>query len=171
MESKINLNEFVEGYEKAKTKSSYLKKFVVNNYVPYGEKVFLSNKIVESTSYDERKNVRIDSPSRYLLFVYTLLKSYTNLDLDASKMTECFDLLNKNGIVDELIKEIPENEINEFNKVLSMVYEDFMTNHYEIHGFIENIIEKISNVIDGTSPQLLDELRGYLYANGEKRNE
>ena len=165
MDNKLNVTEFVDGYEKAKTKSTYLKKIKINDYVPYGEKVFLANKIVESTSYDERHNIKIDSPSRYLLFIYTLLKNYTNLDLDAQNMTQYFDLLNKCGLVDDIVGMIPEKEVNEFNKVLSMAYEDFMTNHYEIHGFIEDVIDKISNVIEGTSPQLLNELRNYIKLN------
>ena len=166
MEEKINVKEFAEGYEKSKNKPLYLKKLTINDYVPYGEKSFLANKIVESTSYDEQRNIKIDSTARYLVFIYTLLKSYTNLDIDAEHMTEDFDELNRYGLVDEIINLIPEKEVNEFNKVLGMVYDDFMTNHYEIHGFIEGMMQKISNVINGTSPELLDELRKYLNVNG-----
>ncbi len=162
MEERINVKEFVDGYEKSKNKPVYLKKLTINDYVPYGEKCFLANKIIESTSYDAQRNIKIDSAARYLLFVYTLLKSYTNLDVTAAHMTEEFDLLNRYGLIDEITNLIPEKEVNEFNKILSMTYEDFMTNHYEIHGFITDTIQKISNVIEGTSPELLDELRKYI---------
>lgn len=167
MEEKINVKDFVDGYEKSKNKPVYLKKLKINDYVSYGEKSFLANKIIESTSYDERGNIKIDSTARYLVFIFTLLKSYTNLDVSAERMIEDFDLLNKCGLIDEIISVIPEKEVNEFNKVLSMAYEDFMTNHYEIHGFITDMVQKISNVIDGTSPELLDELKKYLKINGE----
>ena len=171
MEEKINVKKFVDGYMKTKNKQQYLKKLTVVDYVGYERKMFLCQKIVDTTSYDKEKNIKIDSPSRYLVFVYTLLSTYTNLDLHGDSMLDDFNTLNKCGLIDEIVGLIKESEVKEFENVLSMTYEDFMTNHYEIHGFIENIIEKISNVIDGTSPQLLDELRGYLYANGEKRNE
>lgn len=167
MGEKINVKEFVDNYVKAGNKTICLKKIKIKDYVSYGEKAFLAQKIVESTSYDNNRNIKIDSPSRYLLFVYTLLKNYTNLDLSPDFMIEEFDMLNRYGIVDEIIRLIPEKEVEEFNKVLSMTYDDFIANHYEIHGFITNMMQKISNVIDGTSPELINELRKYLNINGD----
>lgn len=167
MSEKINVKEFVDGYTKSKNKALYLKKLEIVDYVSYGQKAFLADKIIKSSSYDENGYVRINSPSRYLIFVYTILKTYTNLDLESESMLEDFDLLNKHGIVDEIFALVPEKEINEFNKVLSMTYDDFITNHYEIHGFIQEVVKKISDTVDGTSPELLNELRNYLSRSGD----
>lgn len=167
MSEKINIKEFIDGYEKSKNKQVYLKKIEINNYIPYGQKTFLANKIVESSSYDKDGYVTINSPSRYIIFIYTLLNSYTNLNMHSESMLDDFDLLNKYGLIDEIVALIPEKEVDEFNKILGMVLDDFMTNHYEIHGYIQDIIKKISNVVDGTSPQLLEELKKFLGNNGD----
>ena len=162
MEEKINVKKFVDGYMKTKNKQQYLKKLTVVDYVGYERKMYLCQKIVDTTSYDKEKNIKIDSPSRYLVFVYTLLSTYTNLDLHGDSMLDDFNTLNKCGLIDEIVGLIKESEVKEFENVLSMTYEDFMTNHYGIRGMVTDFMGKINDIINGSQPELIDMVRGYL---------
>lgn len=163
MSNKINVKEFVDGYMKcatAKTKESYLKKIQIKEYVDYEVKMALATKVVNASSYnsDKQNVVKVNAPMRYILFVYTVLSYYTNLDMDSTKMFEQFNLLNKNKLIDEIIKLIPEHEISEFNKIVSMTYEDFLTNYYEPHGFIADQIGKIGTLFEYLPDGVLDKI-------------
>lgn len=162
MEEKLNVKEFIDGYLKSKNKQVYIKKIKTVNYIRYERKTFLCQKIVETTSYDENKNVRIDSTSRYVVYIYTLLSTYTNLDVKAENMLDDFNALNEHRLIDEIIGLIDEAEINEFNKVLSMTLEDFMTNHYGVQGFIRDLMSNIGNVIQDISPELTQFVKDYI---------
>lgn len=162
MEEKINVKKFVDGYMKTKNKQQYLKKLTIVDYVGYERKMFLCQKIVGTTSYDKEKNIKIDSPSRYLVFVYTLLSTYTNLDLHGDSMLDDFNTLNKCGLIDEIVGLIKESEVKEFENVLSMTYEDFMTNHYSTYGFIMDLIKNVNEVIKGVSPELTQLVKEYI---------
>lgn len=167
MSERINVVEFCEGYDNctnATARKNYLKKLEIIPYIKYEHKVVLANQIINSSCYDQEKpnKVKIDSPGRYMLYVFTLLKTYTNLDMDNTRMLDDFNELNRRGLVDIIIGLIPEAEKNEFDKMVAMVYEDFMTNYYEIHGFVTNTLEKLSVLTDAISPELIESLNGML---------
>lgn len=164
----ININEFCEGYDNCTTataKKNYLKQIEIIPYVRYEHKTVLANQIINSSCYDqdEPTKVKINSPGRYMVYVYTMLKTYTNLDLHNETMLDDFNELNRRGLIDAIVGLIPTTEKNEFEKIVAMVYEDFITNYYEIHGFITNTIEKLASMSEAIGPQL-SEMLGNLTA-------
>ena len=161
--NKIDVFEFVDGYSKCgtvKTKEGYLKKLEIVDYINYEVKMVYATKIVHSSSYDmENKTVvKVNAPMRYILFTYTLLSVYTNLDMHSDKMFEEFNILNRNGLIDEIIALIPEREVAEFNHIVSMTYDDFLVNYYEPHSFISNQIDKIGTFLEMITPELADKI-------------
>ena len=151
--NKINVIDFVDGYNKcatAKAKEVYLKKLEVTDYVNYEVKIALATKIVNSSSYDVEHStvVKVNAPLRYVLYVYTVLSYYTNLDMHSEKMFDEFNELNRHGLIDVIFKLIPEREVSEFNNVVAMVYDDFLTNYREPHSFIANQIDRIGSFVE-----------------------
>ena len=161
MSEKINVMEFVDGYNKCstvKTRESYLKKLNVKDYVDYEVKIALATKIVNASSFDQERPtvVRVNAPMRYVLFVYTVLSYYTDLDMHSDKMFAEFNALNKCGLIDEIFKIIPEREVSEFNSVVAMTYEDFLSNYREPHSFIANQIDKLGYLFQYIPQETLD---------------
>lgn len=62
------------------------------------------------------------------------------------------------GLLDKVLENIPKRELQEFNSICNMVYDDIMTNYYEPHGFISNNLQRISNVLTHTSAPLFNSL-------------
>lgn len=161
MSGKINVVEFCEGYDNcanATAKKNYLKKIEIIPYIRYEHKTVLANQIINSSCYDqdEPNKIKFNSPGRYMLYVYTLLKTYTNFDMDNTRMLDDFNELNRRGLIDVIVGLIPEAEKNEFEKIVAMVYDDFVANYYEIHGFIMNAVDKLATLSEAISPEMLE---------------
>lgn len=159
-------------------KEIFLKKYIkVEDYLDFNLKMILAKKIVENSSYAiepiikngqiekddndqikyERTNkIKIDSNNRYVMFVYTVLEYYTNIIMDSGNILGQFDMLNKIGLVDEIIKMIPEKEMIEFNTVVDQTFNDFITNNYEIHTYISNQIQRVIDVLGVISQPLIE---------------
>lgn len=158
MENKILLKDFVEQYTKVATdslKKRYIEeKLKVVPYVPYLTKVTLAEKIVKQSSYEKDENgeiikperIRVNSALRYVLYVTTIVKIYTNIELNNAEMATEFDMLNKAGLIEVIFKAIPEKEIVEFKTVLDMALEDFWRNEYDVHAFISNQVTRVTEV-------------------------
>ena len=186
MENKILLKDFVEQYTKVATdslKKRYIEeKLKVVPYVPYLTKVTLAEKIVKQSSYEKDENgeiikperIRVNSALRYVLYVTTIVKIYTNIELNNAEMATEFDMLNKAGLIEVIFKAIPEKEIVEFKTVLDLQLQDFMTNEYDVHAFISNQITRVTDVtkvfLEPVLP-MLEELGKKLESMDEKDME
>mgnify|MGYP006988895247 CR=1 FL=1 len=168
-DEKLNVSEFVakyNGLSGVQAKKNYLKKIKITPYIPFSMKMALADRIVQASSLDQDKEVHINSPVRFMLFAFTVLTTYTNLDMDNTHMHEQYDLLCESGLIDEIIGLIPEREINEFKSMVDITYDDFMTNHYETHAYVLNLLSHIASAIDSISPELVAEFEKLVDING-----
>ena len=121
MDKIITVKEFVDGYKKqtddvTNKKEKYIKKFVGNNYVNYATKLSVADQIVQLSSTNQvdgqvNGQIKINSSLRYLLYVFNLIDLYTNITVDFSNILEEYDLLEEQGLVDELIRLMPQREV------------------------------------------------------------
>ena len=145
MDKIITVKEFVDGYKKqtddvTNKKEKVHKKFVGNNYVNYATKLSVADQIVQLSSTNQvdgqvNGQIKINSSLRYLLYVFNLIDLYTNITVDFSNILEEYDLLEEQGLVDELIRLMPQREVTSFETILKMVFDDFIQNNYENHAF------------------------------------
>jgi hypothetical protein len=171
MNEKISVKDFVEGYEKCaidSLKDRYIKEKVkVVQYVPYLTKVALAENIVKQSSYarneegkiEQPERIKVNSALRYVLFVTTVIKTYTNIDFDGADMMTGFDTLNECGLVEAIFEKIAEKELAEFRTVLDMALEDFMVNEYETHTFISRQVTRVTDVLGVFLEPLLPTLK------------
>lgn len=157
MEKKYTVKKFVEEYDKLTTevqRKSYIDKIKVLPYLSYALKQISANKIIKTTSTDENGNINVRSAMRKIFYVYTIIETYTDIKMSAENVLDEYDLLNERGIIKEIFKRIPEDEIEEFKTILDMEFNDFMTNYYEPHAFAERNIAKIINGIKDIIPKV-----------------
>lgn len=150
-ENTITIKEFVKKYTEFRndvSKDGYLKKIKIIPYVDYLKKVTAAENIAKRTCKNSNGDICVNSPMRYVLFVFTVLQLYTNLIISSEDRVEDFDLLNKNGLIDKIFELIPENELAEFKTILDLSVDDFMTNHYEAHAFVESQVNRITTVVE-----------------------
>lgn len=136
----MKVKELCDGYRTLVTeaqKQDYLKKNIkVKAYIPYAQKVEMAKTIVLASNVDKSGEVRLDSPKQYLLNVYELLSTYTDLEVKAKTWASEFDDLNQLGLITRIIQMIPETEQAEFEVLRNMVYGDFMENYASMRSWL-----------------------------------
>lgn len=140
-------------------RQDYLKKNIkVKTYIPYAEKVEMAKTVVLASNVDKNGEVRLDSPTQYLLNVFILLQTYTDLDVKAETWATEFDDLNQLGLVTRIIQMIPETEQTEFDVLRNMVYGDFMENYASMRSWLSRKLVQVQNGLkawlDKTSEKL-----------------
>lgn len=148
-DNRLDLYKLVENYNKRtsiKLKDEFLKTQIkINSYLDYGTKMFLAQNIIEKSCV-KNGDLHIDSCKKYILYIYTLIKFYTNIDIDEKDIMMQYDLLDRNNLVEKILSLIPGKELTTFKTILEMKQNDFMTNNYEAHAFISNQVNKIKEI-------------------------
>lgn len=171
---KIKIEELIAEYNKrnsTKLKYEYLKSVIkIVDYVGYGEKMFLAENIVNICCLKDN-NVNLDSCKKYILYIYTILSRYTNLDIKEEDLLIQYDLLDQYGLIDEILGMIPEKEIVSFKTILDMKQNDLIANRYEIHSYITNKINSLYPEISKAIIPLIEKLSKKIESLDEKKLE
>ena len=166
MEKTLNIEEMVKEYTSTTNKvarEKFMEKIQVEAYVSYAAKMLYAKKIIESTAWDDdNKKIEIDSPVRYLLYVYTLISAYTNIDMHKENMLAEYDALQACGLKEKILEKIPVAEKAEFDYVLKMTADDYYANHFETHAYIDSLVDRFRNIVENFFSPLSEELvRGF----------
>lgn len=152
----MTVDEFVRGY-KASLKmkdggDKFLSQRIVNKYVPYLKKVSICKAVIESCWHaknpDGTKRFEVNSPNTYLLFVLSLVKAYTDIDVlnDGDDTSVQYDKLNGLGAILGLMQDIPKTEYAEFKMVLDMVQDDAEKNEYYIGSWLAARLDNLGKL-------------------------
>ena len=148
MEKTLKVEELVKEYTST-----------TNEYISFAAKIVYANRIIESTAWnDDNQKIEINSPIRYLLYVYTLLNVYTNIEVHKESMLAEYDALTSAGLKDLIIAKIPESERKEFEYVLKMTVDDYYANHFETHAYIDSLVDRFRNIVENFFSPISEEL-------------
>jgi hypothetical protein len=163
----MDIGIFIDDYRKAKidkAKADLIKKHVKATYVPYETKVAESKNILNFCCYDSDNNFRINSPLRYVLFIKVVIMLYTDLVWNAENFMIQFDLLEQYKIIEEILEEIGD-DIQNFETVLAMTYDDIITNERSLLSRIESLassakvtFDELAKAVDDKLPELMKQL-------------
>lgn len=148
-ENGITIDKLIDGYLKrtsVKMREEYLKAVIkVKPYVGYGTKMFLADTIIKTSCLNDGQ-IYIDSCKKYLLYIYTLIDVYTNIELSTKDLMIQYDRLDSIGLIEPILALIPEKERVTFKTILDMRQDDLMTNRYGTHAFIKEQVDRLTNV-------------------------
>ena len=178
----MKIKEFCKEYSNRidKLKGDYLKdNLKITTYLPFIKKDALAQNIVNATTYKfedytkedgttgrRRTNqIQVNSTAQMLLFYRVIIENYTDLEVETEGFYEEYDALNESGVLFELTADfeghpsfIPAKEISELRGMIDLKQRDIMTNQYEIHSYISNQIERITEVGSIVLKPVLDKL-------------
>lgn len=147
----MTVKEFVEGYASAENKKGYIaENLKVTDYAPFNTKVAYAENIVKNTCLDETGDYREDTVQFELMIKWSILRIYTDLQLDPQKVIEEYDILGKGGLLNKLIEYICDNtheDSDEFARVVYAKQSDLKENVYEIHHFIARCVMNLSPLV------------------------
>lgn len=160
-----NIKNFCTAYSKqanGRLKEEYFNSQVklITTYVPYSMKMAYVKNVVDATSFNKIINedgtviagnrYERDGSMQFLLYTMMLIDRYTNITIDYGNndypLTEQYDDLKKNGLIDKLYAIIPESETGEFKILLSMYNDDVYTNYATPEAFWSGLIDRFGNI-------------------------
>ena len=82
---KATVEEFVKKYNQfssTELKANYVKSMVdENKYIDYLVKVKYAQDIISISCLDKNGNIKLNSPKRYSLYIYTIINLYTYIEV------------------------------------------------------------------------------------------
>lgn len=166
IEEKYTVKAFYEKYTNTKKDediNSLFRDVMDNRYVPIEEKITICENIMKASHFrretingKEREHIRMDSTTQYILYCMYLVDAYTTIKVNFKNILEEFNLLNSCGALDTITAEINDREKGEFQMILNMVEEDFIKNEYEVHAFVNNLMDRIENIVDTIGVPTID---------------
>lgn len=156
MDKTIDVVDFLKKYNafaSEKLKENYFNDTIKTvDFVNFEELEFLSNSIIEHSCIDENGMFKIDSCKKYILYIYTIIDSFTNLEIHADKWIGEYNALDRYGLIEKIINYIPEKVMTTFSTILKMKTEEVMFNMNNIPNFFmglaKNLNPFILNIID-----------------------
>ena len=173
---KIAITKFVDEYENRATESlkdDYLKDTLeIKKYIPFVLKDALASTIANATCFEkiEKKDldgnvtfentgrIKLNSVARRLLFYRCVIEQYTNLKVETEGFHEEYDLLNSLGILDKIVRMIPEHELGEFAQIVDMKISDTVSYYNSTQKFVSDQVERFGTLIGATLNPFLEKL-------------
>lgn len=149
-ENAIIIDKLIDGYLKRtsiKMKEEYLKTVIkIKPYVSYGVKIFLADTIIKTSCLKDGR-VYIDSCKKYLLYIYALIDTYTNIEINQKDWLFQYDRLDSLGLIESILALISEKERATFKTILDMKLDDLMTNRYGIYAYIDEQMDRAAKIV------------------------
>lgn len=161
----MTILEFCKGYRNCTetVKPDYITEHLeIKQYLPILQKDVLVQRLVNATVHkyegegEERvrtTRININSVAQRVQFARLIIEAYTNLTATTSAFADEYDALKQSGLYDLLLVNyedrqslIPAWEIAECSDLVDLKIRDAMTNSYEIHGFIEEQVERFGRL-------------------------
>ena len=141
----MDIGKFIDEYvatKDPKTRETLVKDHVVSTYLNYAKKIEESKKIVEHSCYDADGNFVINSPIRFMLFMMSVIRNYTDLEFSTENPLGQFDLIMKYDIGKMFVSNFAE-DYKSFETVLKMVFDDEYGNQRSMVSFIEHKMDAV----------------------------
>lgn len=149
-DGKISIKELVNQYSSfmnENAKEGFLKReLTINTYISFAVKSTVTREIVKKTCLTENGELLINSQSRVFSHIIMILRLYTNLYIskDVSQQILDYDLLKTSGLYDKIIGRIPKSEIEEFNLLEKLAYEDLLNNKLSAKSYVKELVVKFA---------------------------
>lgn len=165
----MEIKEFVTGSINTQIPlDQYIKQYVTyRDYVPYAQKAAACQTLVDNTGYrreydgegrEVSRTLHTDSPMRCLFYCLTLLRLYTDLEIDLSNGLEIFDMLEENGLTEALLERIPEKERASMQTLLNMAVQDFTANVSSVPAYVSSQVERFASLFGALAAPGLETL-------------
>ena len=158
----MTIKNFLKQFKTSTNRKKTCEARIKETYVPYAMKLVTCKNIIFSSSYriikDSEGNktgeeFMVNTPAKIMLFSMELIRLYTDVEVDLANITECFDELEREDAVVELLGAIPEREFNRFKSLLEMVYDDVYENSRSLAGYFDHNSRALFSLLEGLVPK------------------
>ena len=165
-EKKIELDWLISKYNSFRSdeaKKVFLEKTIKTvTYTNFEVVCGYADIIIAQSMFNKNGDILMDSCKKYLLYIYTLIAFYTNLNVHANNWTKEFNSICRYGLLDKIIKLIPESEIATLDAVLEMKTGDANINYYNIQNWLTKKLGDFYPYIAKGLDNFLNNSQGFL---------
>ena len=165
-EKKIELDWLISKYNSFRSdeaKKVFLEKTIKTvTYTNFEVVCGYADIIIAQSMFNKNGDILMDSCKKYLLYIYTLIAFYTNLNVHANNWTKEFNTICRYGLLDEIIKLIPESERVTLEAVLEMKTGDANINYYNIQNWFTKKLGDFYPYIAKGLDNFLNNSQGFL---------
>ena len=165
-EKKVELDWLISKYNSFRSdeaKKVFLEKSVKTvEYTNFEVVCGYADIIIAQSMFNKNGDILMDSCKKYLLYVYTLIAFYTNINVHANNWTKEFNSICRYGLLDKIIKLIPESEIATLDAVLEMKTGDANINYYNIQNWLTKKLGDFYPYIAKGLDNFLNNSQGFL---------
>ena len=135
----------------------FYENITIKKYIPFVNKVTLTERLIDIALFERKEsikqgktvrektgNIKVDSIVQYILFYRLIIENYTNLEVETEGFFAEYDALVQSGVLDWIIKDIPEKEIKELTMLIDMKKSDVLQNYATPTAFITQQVERFS---------------------------
>lgn len=131
----MKIEQFIEEFNKSQSKETYVKKHVINTYVPFENKIALANNIVKKTMFADNGDLVRNTPAIYMNYILALIKLYTDIEINDNETLSAFNLIEQYEVNPLLISAIGA-DAGSLDTVIRMVINDTIDNHSDLVNFM-----------------------------------
>lgn len=142
----MKIQDFIKGYEVAKDKESYMSEHIKTHYIDFEEKVAIGNVIAKTFSRPNGDFIR-NAPAVYMNYIFTLVKEYTDIEVEKSSILFVFNAIEKDNITPVLMSAIGA-DASRMETVIKMVINDAIDNHNDLVNFMSLKSDNVNIILD-----------------------
>ena len=159
----MNVDFFIKQIAMNKDKEAYVTGKLVKDYIPYEEKQATCENIVKTTSLVKGENgesfYRRNTPACDLLFNLTLIDKYFDIEIDFGNALKEYNALEEKDYITLLLRAIPEREYIAWQKMFSMVANDYMENERSLVSYLDTKIEALNKTTESLANVIEDVIK------------
>ncbi len=151
MDKTINVVDFVKKYNSiasVKLKENYFNETVKSvDFVNFEELEYIADKLIDK-SYTVKDGVlEIDSCKKYLLYIFTIIDMFTNIEIHADSWIGEYNMLDKNDLVEKITGVVSKKVMANFDTILKMKTDDVAFNCSNLPNYFNSIMKKLIPII------------------------
>ena len=142
----MKIEQFIDEFNKSEKKELYVKKHITTDYIPFERKVAVSELIAKKMTLENGDLIK-NTPMVYENFILSLVREYTDIEIDKDESLTGFNLMERYGATECLVSTIGR-DAKSFNTILDMIVADTIDNHNNLVNHLNLKADNIGFILD-----------------------
>lgn len=151
MDKTINVVDFIKKYNSiasAKLRENYFNETVKSvDFVNFEELEYLAEKLIEKSYVVEDGALMIDSCKKYLLYIFTVIDMFTNIEVHAESWIGEYNALDQNNLIEKITSAISKKVMTNFDTILKMKTDDVAFNCSNLPNYFNGVMKKLVPIV------------------------
>ena len=157
-EKTMTVKEFVNYYKTVQNKDTAWNAIRLSHYIPFKLKADTALHVIKDNFYSEGGQIMKNTPALYVLNRMCAVTVYCpGMNINTDDALSDYDLLNESGVLEELLKAIGK-DLEEFDTIFTMTYNDFIENTCSPQAYIHRAITTLTAMGNSSLDALISHL-------------